>query len=71
MRKKNTLLAFPLLNTNRLNYSIEATEKNLKTVLSHFIYLLIIKEAHNPITPDFYLPLVQRELKGDVTFLQE
>jgi len=71
MRKKNILLAFLLINTSRLNYSIEDTEKkNLKTVLSHFIYLLLIKEAHNPITPDFYLSFVQSELKGDVTFLK-
>lgn len=69
MWKNVILLAFPLFNTNKLNYSIEATGKNLKTVLSYFIYLLIIKEAHKPITPDFHLPLVQRELKGYVTLL--
>lgn len=70
-REKNILLTFPLFSTNSLNYSIEATEKNLKTILSHFIYLLIIKEAHNPITADFYLLLVQRELKGDIKFLKK
>lgn len=69
--RKNVFLDFPLLNAYRLNYSIVATEKNLKTVLSHFRYLLITKDAHNPITPDFYLPLVQVELKDDDVFLKE
>lgn len=72
MRKKNIFLDFPLLNVYRLNYSIEATgKKNLKTVLSHFIYLLIFKDAHSPVTPDFCLPSVQVELKDDVVFLKE
>lgn len=72
MRKGNIL---PLFNTNKLNYSIEVTEKGkkkrLKTVFSYFKYLLIIKETCSPITADVYMTSVERELKGEVTFLKE
>lgn len=64
----------PLFNTNKLNYSIEVTgkkKKRLKTVFSYFTHLLIIKETCSPITADVYMTLVERELKGEVTFLKE
>lgn len=56
--RKNILQAFPWFHTNRLHYSGEATEKKSQDCLKPFRIFVIIKEAQNSNTPDFYLPVV-------------